>query len=124
LGGFKTQGKDALARDAILKHAFAVADAGAFAVVLEGIVEPLAVEITRSIAIPTIGIGASAECDGQVLVVDDMLGMFERSPRFVKQYAQLRDTIAHAAATYAEEVRSGAFPAPEHCYSASKKIEV
>lgn len=115
-GGFKAQGKDAEAHRAILQSARDVAEAGAFAVVLEGIMEPLAVEITRSIAIPTIGIGASAACDGQVLVVDDMLGMFEFAPRFVKRYANLRATISDAIATYASEVRSGAFPSDAQCY--------
>lgn len=124
MGGFKTQGKEMIARSAILKDACAVADAGAFAIVLEGIVESLAEEITRTVAIPTIGIGASPACDGQVLVVDDMLGMFERSPRFVKRYAQLRETIATAAAMYADEVRTGAFPTEAHCYPAVKKTTV
>lgn len=116
MGGFKAQGKNEADQRTIKKDAKAVADAGAFAIVLEGIMEPLAAEITQSIDIPTIGIGASAECDGQVLVVDDMLGMFERAPRFVKQYANLREQIAKAAAQYAKEVRAGAFPAKEHTY--------
>ncbi|MES2984555.1 MAG: 3-methyl-2-oxobutanoate hydroxymethyltransferase [Pseudomonadota bacterium] len=121
LGGFKTQGKDAAQRTAMMNDARAVADAGAFAVVLEGVVEDLAAEITRSIAIPTIGIGASATCDGQVLVVDDMLGMFERAPRFVKKYADLRSTITAAAAQYADEVRAGTFPTDAQCYGVVKK---
>ena len=116
VGGFKTQGKDAQARKTILADAKAVADAGAFAVVLEGVVESLAREITRSIAIPTIGIGASPSCDGQVLVVDDMLGMFEHSARFVKKFANLRGTISDAARTYASEVREGKFPTDAQCY--------
>ncbi len=115
-GGFKTQGKELASRRAILADAKAIADAGAFAMVVEGVVESLAAEITRAVSIPTIGIGASAACDGQVLVVDDMLGMFERSPRFVKRYAQLRETIADAAARYASDVRSGAFPTDAQCY--------
>lgn len=121
LGGFKTQGKDQIQRQRILEDACAVADAGAFSIVIEGVVESLAEEITNAVAVPTIGIGASAACDGQVLVVDDMLGMFERTPRFVKQYAQLRHVVATAAAHYADEVRSGRFPGPEHCYGAVKK---
>ncbi|MFZ4540271.1 MAG: 3-methyl-2-oxobutanoate hydroxymethyltransferase [Rickettsiales bacterium] len=116
VGGFKTQGKDAIARKAILADAKAVADAGAFAMVIEGVVESLAAEITEAVAIPTIGIGASPVCDGQVLVVDDMLGMFERSPRFVKKYADLRAVISAAAETYAKEVRGGSFPSEAQCY--------
>lgn len=116
LGGFKAQGKDAAAHKAIMQAARDVTAAGAFAVVLEGIMEPLAAEITRSIAIPTIGIGASPACDGQVLVVDDMLGMFEQTPRFVKRFADLRGEISRAAAHYAEEVRSGQFPGDAQCY--------
>jgi 3-methyl-2-oxobutanoate hydroxymethyltransferase len=116
VGGFKTQGKELAGRRAILADAKAIAEAGAFAVVVEGVVESLAAEITRTIPIPTIGIGASPACDGQVLVVDDMLGMFERGPRFVKRYANLRDTIATAAAAYAGEVRSGSFPTAAQCY--------
>lgn len=116
LGGFKTQGKDARAEKRLLADAKAVAEAGAFTVVLEGIMEPVAAEITRSIAIPTIGIGASPECDGQVLVVDDMLGMFAQGPKFVKHYAELRTDIDKAAKAYAKDVRGGQFPAREHCY--------
>ncbi len=116
VGGFKTQGKDDDARRAILRDAHAIEAAGAFAVVIEGVVEPLAREITQAIAIPTIGIGASAECDGQVLVVDDMLGMFEHSPRFVKKFANLRETITTAANSYASEVRRGKFPSAAQCY--------
>lgn len=116
VGGFKTQGRDAAARKAIMADAKAVADAGAFAVVIEGVVESLAEEITRAVAIPTIGIGASPACDGQVLVVDDMLGMFEHSARFVKKYANLRETITKAASAYAHEVRNGSFPSEAQCY--------
>lgn len=116
VGGFKTQGKDDDAYRAILADAKAVADAGAFAVVIEGVIEPLAAEITRAIPIPTIGIGASPACDGQVLVVDDMLGMFDRTPRFVKKYANLRAVIEQAATTYAQEVRTGTFPTDAQCY--------
>lgn len=116
VGGFKTQGKDLAAHRAILADAKAVSDAGAFAVVIEGVVKGLADEITRAVPIPTIGIGASPSCDGQVLVVDDMLGMFERSPRFVKRYADLRDEITKAAVAYAAEVRDGSFPSDAQCY--------
>lgn len=123
-GGFKAQGKDLAAHTAIKKSAQDVAKAGAFAVVLEGIMEPLAAEITRDISIPTIGIGASPACDGQILVVDDMLGMFEHTPRFVKKFADLRGDISKAVAQYANEVRSGAFPGDAQCYgvvAATKK---
>lgn len=116
LGGFKAQGKEAAAQHAIRKDAQAVAEAGAFAVVLEGIMEPLAAEITRALAIPTIGIGASPQCDGQVLVVDDMLGMFETAPRFVKRFANLREAITQAVTQYAQEVRAGTFPGEAQCY--------
>ena len=116
MGGFKAQGKEPAAHEAIKKAAQDVANAGAFAVVLEGIMEPLAAEITHAIDIPTIGIGASPVCDGQVLVVDDMLGMFEQTPRFVKKFADMRSQISNAAAHYASEVRSGQFPGDAQCY--------
>ncbi len=115
-GGFKTQGRDADARAAILADAQAIADAGAFSIVLEGVVEPLAAQITQTISVPTIGIGASPACDGQVLVVDDLLGMFENSPKFVKRYADLHGLITQAAQAYASDVQSGVFPTAEHCY--------
>lgn len=115
-GGFKTQGKDSQSQREILAGAKAIAEAGAFAMVVEGVIEPLARDITRAVAVPTIGIGASAACDGQVLVVDDMLGMFERTPRFVKRYAALRDTIGAAVENYAKEVRKGSFPEDAQCY--------
>jgi 3-methyl-2-oxobutanoate hydroxymethyltransferase len=115
-GGFKTQGKTSTAAKAILQDAKAIAQAGAFSIVLEGIPASLAASITKSITIPTIGIGASPRCDGQVLVIDDMLGMFDSTPKFVKRYAQLARTISAAAADYAHQVKSGAFPAAEHCY--------
>lgn len=120
IGGFKTQGKDDEAYKVILADARAIATSGAFAVVIEGVVEPLAAEITRMVGIPTIGIGASPVCDGQVLVVDDMLGMFDRAPRFVKRYASLREQISAAAAQYAAEVRSGAFPTDAQLYGVVK----
>ena len=95
----------------------AVAEAGAFALVVEGVVEPIAAAITREVACPTIGIGASAECDGQVLVAEDMLGLFERTPRFVKRYDDMAGRISAAAELYAAEVRSRAFPGAEQVYS-------
>ena len=120
-GGFRTIGRSAGQADKVWADARAVDAAGAFAVVLEGIVEPLAKEITKQVALPTIGIGASPHCDGQVLVSDDMLGVFsDFTPRFVKRYAELAAQIGPAAAAYAEDVRSRRFPGPEHCFMAKK----
>ncbi len=117
LGGYKVQGRDAQA-DAVIADARAVADAGAFAVVLEKIPQGLADRITADVAIPTIGIGASAGCDGQVLVLDDMLGMFAAfKPKFVKRYADLGPAAEAAIKTYAAEVRARSFPAPEHVFA-------
>ncbi|MBV1865695.1 MAG: 3-methyl-2-oxobutanoate hydroxymethyltransferase [Rhodobacteraceae bacterium] len=117
LGGYKVQGRDAAA-NAVLADAQAVSDAGAFAVVLEKIPQALADQITSTVAIPTIGIGASAGCDGQILVVDDMLGLFTAfKAKFVKRYAHLGDDGSAAIAAYAKEVRARAFPAPEHIFS-------
>ena len=93
-----------------------MADAGAFCVVVEGVMESIADDLTRAIAIPTIGIGASPHCDGQVLVTEDMLGLFERTPRFVKRYDDLAARIGEAAATYAAEVRTRSFPTSEQTY--------
>jgi len=116
LGGYKVQGRGADA-ERILEDARAVAEAGAFSVVLEKVPANLADRITEEVAIPTIGIGASAGCDGQVLVIEDMLGMFtEFQPKFVKRYAELgRDTEA-AVAAFAEDVRRRRFPGPEHVF--------
>ena len=116
LGGYGARGKSEAEYAKILDDAQAVAQAGAFALVVEGVVEPLARAVTEAVACPTIGIGASAACDGQVLVVDDMLGMFERVPRFVKRYEDLAGKITAAAERYAEEVRSRAFPGAEQIY--------
>jgi 3-methyl-2-oxobutanoate hydroxymethyltransferase len=116
LGGYGARGRSEAEAAKILGDARAVADAGAFAVVLEGVMEELATEITRAVPIPTIGIGASAECDGQVLVTEDMLGLFERTPRFVKRYDDLAARIGEAVATYAGEVRARSFPTAEQTY--------
>ncbi|MBC7133758.1 MAG: 3-methyl-2-oxobutanoate hydroxymethyltransferase [Roseovarius sp.] len=117
LGGYKVQGRGA-AGEALLADARAVADAGAFAVVLEKLPSPLADRITAEIAIPTIGIGAGAGCDGQILVVDDMLGLFTAfKPKFVRRYATLGADAEAAIAAYAEDVRARRFPAPEHEFS-------
>ncbi len=115
-GGYGVQGRGAEG-ERILADAQAVAEAGAFSVVLEKIPDPLARRITQQVAIPTIGIGASAACDGQVLVVDDMLGLFtDFKPKFVKRYAELGQTAETAIAAYAQEVRARRFPAPEHVF--------
>ena len=116
LGGYGARGRSQQEQEKIISDGMAVAKAGAFAVVVEGVIEPVAISLTKSIDIPTIGIGASAQCDGQVLVTEDMLGMFERVPRFVKRYEEIAGTIAGAAARYAEEVRSRAFPGNEQTY--------
>jgi 3-methyl-2-oxobutanoate hydroxymethyltransferase len=116
LGGYGARGRSAAEEAKILGDARAVADAGAFALVVEGVVEPLARAITQAVACPVIGIGASAACDGQVLVIDDMLGMFERTARFVKRYDDLAGRIGDAAARYADEVRSRSFPGDDHVY--------
>ncbi|MFV1528913.1 MULTISPECIES: 3-methyl-2-oxobutanoate hydroxymethyltransferase [unclassified Phaeobacter] len=117
LGGYKVQGRDAQA-DAVLADAHAVADAGAFSVVLEKVPQGLADRITAEVAIPTIGIGASADCDGQILVVDDMLGFFTAfKPKFVKRYADLGPLAEAAISEYAAEVRARSFPAAEHVFA-------
>ena len=116
LGGYNARGRSKAEAKKIVADAQALDKAGAFAIVVEGVVEPLAVEVTRAVACPTIGIGASAECDGQVLVTEDMLGMFERVPRFVKRYEEIAETISGAAARYAEEVRARSFPGIEQTY--------
>jgi 3-methyl-2-oxobutanoate hydroxymethyltransferase len=120
-GGFRAQGKSDEDQARILADARAVAAAGAFAVVIEGVTENLARAVTDAIEIPTIGIGASAHCDGQILVTDDVVGLFtDFKPRFVKRYAELAPKIAAAAAEYAEDVRQRRFPGPEHTYGAKK----
>jgi 3-methyl-2-oxobutanoate hydroxymethyltransferase len=118
--GFRVRGRTSAEAKRILEDARAVAAAGAFALVVEGTAEPVARAVTAAIAIPTIGIGASAACDGQILVTEDMLGLFsDFTPRFVKRYANLGAEIATAVAGYAEEVRSRRFPGPEHIYEAA-----
>jgi 3-methyl-2-oxobutanoate hydroxymethyltransferase len=116
LGGYRARGRDDAEADKILKDARAVAEAGCFALVLEGVMEEIAAEATRMVACPTIGIGASAQCDGQVLVTEDMLGLFERTPRFVKRFDDLAARVGEAAATYAADVRSRSFPTEEQIY--------
>jgi len=117
LGGYGARGRSAAEAAKIVGDARAVAEAGAFALVIEGVVEPIAVEITNSVAVPTIGIGASAACDGQVLVAEDMLGLFERTPRFVKRYGDMAGYVAERVATYAGEVRARTFPGADQVYA-------
>ncbi|KQV65294.1 3-methyl-2-oxobutanoate hydroxymethyltransferase [Rhizobium sp. Root1220] len=120
-GGFRSLGHSETEAAKIRRDASAVADAGAFAVVVEGTVEPLAREITAALAIPTIGIGASPACDGQVLVSDDMLGLFnDFQPRFVKRFADLSPLISQAVESYATEVRGGLFPGQEHTFQVKR----
>lgn len=118
LGGYGARGRSEAEAAKILADAKAISDAGAFLLVVEGVVEPIAVEVTRAVDCPTIGIGASAQCDGQVLVAEDMLGLFERTPRFVKRFDDLAGRISAAVAAYAADVRSRAFPGPEQVYPA------
>ena len=116
IGSFKPRGRFRSEWGAFEEDARAVAEAGAFAVVLEALAELLAARITKQIPIPTIGIGASAECDGQILVLEDMLGLSPRVPKFVKEYAQLGAAIEGAVKTYAHEVRTRAFPSDAYTY--------
>ncbi|HXP96820.1 MAG TPA: 3-methyl-2-oxobutanoate hydroxymethyltransferase [Telmatospirillum sp.] len=121
LGGFRAQGRAEAEAVHIRADAHAVAEAGAFAVVIEGTIEPLARAISQEIDIPTIGIGASPACDGQVLVAEDILGLFGTfTPKFVKRYADLASVVDKAAEHYAAEVRARSFPGPEHCFGMAK----
>ncbi len=116
LGGYAARGRSDTEADKIVSDAVALDKAGAFAIVIEGVVEPIAIEATKAVTCPTIGIGASAQCDGQVLVTEDMLGMFERVPRFVKRYEDIAAIIEKTVAAYAEEVRDRSFPGEEQTY--------
>ena len=120
IGGFKTQGQTEAEWPALEQDAHAVAEAGAFAVVLEAMAEPLAAKITRAIPIPTIGIGGSPDCDGQILVMEDMLGLNPHPPRFVREYARLGPEIDAAVRTYAADVRGRRFPSKENVYPMKK----
>jgi 3-methyl-2-oxobutanoate hydroxymethyltransferase len=123
-GGFKAQGRDDETAEKIVQDAKALADAGAFAIVVEGTMEPIARRITDEIDVPTIGIGGSPACDGQILVTEDMAGLFtDFKPKFVKRYMDLGSGLTEAARQYADEVRTGAFPAAEHCFGVKKKKE-
>lgn len=122
LGGYRAQGTDQIGVDQLKHDILAVADAGAFSVVIEATVESVARELTAICPIPTIGIGASPACDGQVLVIDDMLGLTgDGTPRFVKKFADLAGTIDRAAAQYAAEVKTRSFPSTEHCFGTKPK---
>ena len=116
LGGYMARGRSDAEADKIVTDAQALDEAGAFAIVVEGVVEPIAIAATKAVTCPTIGIGASAQCDGQVLVTEDMLGMFERVPRFVKKYGNIAEVIEATAKTYADEVRDRSFPGEEQTY--------
>jgi 3-methyl-2-oxobutanoate hydroxymethyltransferase len=117
-GGFRAKGRTSAERRLVLDEAKATAAAGAFSVVVEGVAESLAEEITAAIDVPTIGIGGSAACDGQILVTDDMLGLFDWTPKFVRRYADLRAEIGRAAAAYADDVRARRFPSAAETYFA------
>ncbi len=116
LGGYGARGKETTEAHKIKMDANAVARAGVFCIVVEGVMESIATEVAKAVDVPIIGIGASADCDGQVLVTEDMLGMFERTPRFVKRYDDLAARIGEAAAAYATEVRSRSFPTSDQTY--------
>ena len=121
-GGYKIKGRTDANIAALHADARAVEAAGAFSVVIEGTVEPVAADISAMLSIPTIGIGASPKCDGQILVIDDAIGLtVDRVPKFVKEYAHLRDAGATAAENYARDVRNRSFPAPEHLFSSQDK---
>ena len=120
MGGFKVQGKSEAQADRIFADALALEEAGAFSIVLEGVPSALAARITKAVRIPTIGIGAGPQCDGQVLVFHDAFGFTTgKAPKFVKRYANLAEEITRAATAYAEDVRTGRFPGPEHEYTAN-----
>jgi 3-methyl-2-oxobutanoate hydroxymethyltransferase len=120
MGGFKVQGKSEAQADRIVADAEALQEAGAFSVVLEGVPSALAARVTKALRIPTIGIGAGPQTDGQVLVFHDVFGVTTgKAPKFVKRYANVADEISRAAHRFAEDVRTGAFPGPEHSYSAN-----
>src|SRR5437879_9534594 len=122
IGSFRAQGRDEADWEPIEADAMAVADAGAFAVVIEAVAEPLGRRISEQVPIPTIGIGASPACDGQILVLEDMLGLSPRVPKFVRRYGDLGPGIEAAIQGYAKEVRARAFPGPQHVYAMRQKV--
>lgn len=119
-GGFRAKGRTVSERERVIAEARAAEQAGAFAIVIEGVAEDLAAEITSEVACPTIGIGASGACDGQILVTPDMLGLFDWTPKFVRRYASLNTAVSEAVAAYAADVRSRAFPGKAETYSLRK----
>jgi 3-methyl-2-oxobutanoate hydroxymethyltransferase len=119
-GGFKAKGRTETERAKVIAEAIAADEAGCFAMVIEGVAEDLAAQITKQVSCPTVGIGASATCDGQILVTDDLLGMFDWTPRFVRRYADLRGEIGRAAEGYAKDVRARAFPGEKETYALKK----
>jgi 3-methyl-2-oxobutanoate hydroxymethyltransferase len=120
-GGFKAKGRTDAERKRVIAEAKAADSAGCFAMVIEGVAEDLAREITAAVACPTVGIGASSACDGQILVTDDLLGMFDWTPKFVRRYADLRDVIGKAVDGYASDVRSRSFPGEKETYALKKQ---
>lgn len=120
LGGFRARGRTQAVEDEIIRNAIAAAEAGSFAVVVEGTSVDIAEKVTKAVDIPTIGIGASSGCDGQILVTPDMLGMFPRVPKFVKKYGHMGDLIEKSVSEYARDVKSRAFPFPENTYTFKK----
>ncbi|WP_041794680.1 3-methyl-2-oxobutanoate hydroxymethyltransferase [Pararhodospirillum photometricum] len=123
LGGFRAQGREEAEAQAIMADAQAVAEAGAFSLVVEGTLAPVATRLTQAVSVPTIGIGASVDCDGQVLVIDDVLGLFsDFTPRFVRRYADLSGAVSEAAAAYSADVRTRRFPGPEHVFGLKASV--
>jgi 3-methyl-2-oxobutanoate hydroxymethyltransferase len=120
-GGFKARGRTEKERNKVISEAVAADEAGCFAMVIEGVAEDLAAQITKQVSCPTVGIGASATCDGQILVTDDLLGMFDWTPRFVRRYADLRGEIAKAVDGYASDVRARTFPGEKETYTLKKQ---
>jgi 3-methyl-2-oxobutanoate hydroxymethyltransferase len=116
MGGYKIQGRDAAGEEKLHADAKAVVKAGAFSIVIEGTIEPVARSLTASVSVPTIGIGASAACDGQVLVINDVLGLTPKPPRFAKRFADLTPQISAAAEIFADDVRARRFPSAEHVF--------
>ncbi len=119
LGGFRARGRNPKVADEIVENAIAAAEAGSFAVVVEGVSAEIADKVTSAVSIPTIGIGASAGCDGQILVTPDMLGMFSRVPKFVKKYADMQELVRESVESYAKDVKSRKFPGKENTYKFS-----
>jgi len=121
LGGFRARGRRKEVEDEIIDNAIAADKAGSFAVVVEGVSTEIAEKVTKAVSIPTIGIGASAGCDGQILVTPDMLGLFDRVPKFVKKYGDLNGFVEDAVSNYAREVKERSFPGEANTYKFTKK---